>query len=135
MVQKYEAQVHELEMEMKDEENKRTEKEILERQIREEINAQAAQLFDQKVKEVRMEYENRFNTELQKREQLMFTDPLQQMNHQQLYQKYMSPDENLLKAQQIMKSLKIPTSFPNTITTKHSDDESDEPAYDRTMNE
>jgi hypothetical protein len=33
-------------MEMKDEENKRTEKEILERQIREEINAQAAQLFD-----------------------------------------------------------------------------------------
>ena len=84
-----------------------------------------------------MEYENRFNTEIQKREQLMFSDPLQQMTHQQIYQKYLQPEETLAKAQQIIQKLKIPTAFktPNTITTKQSDDESDEPAYDRTMNE
>ena len=85
-----------------------------------------------------MEYENRFNSEIQKREQLMFSDPLQQMTHQQIYQKYLQPEETLAKAQQIIQKLKIPTSFttPNTITTKHdSDDDDDEPAYDRTMNE
>ena len=77
-VDKYQNEVNEIRQEMLDAQKKLNDEQVLEKKIRDEIQQKTALLYDQKVDELRMEFEEKFNLEVQKIEsksQMINTTP------------------------------------------------------------
>ena len=68
-IAKFQSEVDQLKNQMQEAQEKVDAEQLLEKKIRDEIQQKTAILYDQKVNELRMEFEQRFNLEVQKFEQ------------------------------------------------------------------
>lgn len=135
-VDKYQNEVNEIRQEMLDAQKKLNDEQVLEKKIRDEIQQKTALLYDQKVDELRMEFEEKFNLEVQKIEsksQMINTTPHVIPTPSKIDVGYTYAQHPVFPE----KKIKIPVFNPlqtNVISNRDESDSDEETTYNQKMN-